>query len=85
MKMEHSDEGECIPDGYKLSINFQSCLANNMNTAVFQYYVDMDAYENYTATPPGDTETGTIQNAQKNASAPEVPKVAPSSRSPSER
>lgn len=56
-----------------------------MNTAVFQYYVDMDAYENYTKTPPGDTETGTIQAAAKNASAPELPKVESSSKSPSER
>ena len=34
-----------LPDAYKLAITFKSCLANNMNTAVFQYYVKMTSYD----------------------------------------
>lgn len=34
-----------LPDAYKLAITFKSCLANNMNTAVFQYYVQMTGYD----------------------------------------
>ena len=45
--VDSRDKTEVIPDGYKLSINFKSCLANNMNTSVFQYYVKMTGYENY--------------------------------------
>ncbi len=41
----HRSEVEVIPDAYKLSITFTSCLANNMNTAVFQYYVQMTYYD----------------------------------------
>ena len=41
----HRDEIEVLPDAYKLSISFQSCLANNLNTAVFQYYVKMTGYD----------------------------------------
>lgn len=40
----HRDDIEVLPDAYKLTINFKSCLANNMNTAVFQYYVEMSGY-----------------------------------------
>lgn len=47
----HMDEVEVVPDAYKLTIKFQSCLANNMNTAVFQYYVKMTGYDNYTGAP----------------------------------
>ena len=36
-----------VPDAYKLNMKFQSCLANNMNTAVFQYYVKMTPYSDY--------------------------------------
>ena len=43
----HNEKAEVIPDGYKLSVSFTSCLANNMNTSVFQYYVKMTGYENY--------------------------------------
>ena len=32
---------EVIPDAYNLSIQFTSCLTNNLNTSVFQYYVKM--------------------------------------------
>ena len=49
----HLDEVEVVPDAYKLSVTFQSCLANNMNTAVFQYYVEMTGYDNYNGIPPG--------------------------------
>ena len=31
----HRENGEVLPDAYKLAITFKSCLANNMNTAVF--------------------------------------------------
>ena len=41
---DHIEEGEVIPDAYQLSITFKSCLANNMNNAVFQYYVEMSKY-----------------------------------------
>jgi hypothetical protein len=34
-----------LPDAYKLAITFKSCIANNMNTAVFQYYVKMTGYD----------------------------------------
>lgn len=44
---KHNDEIEVIPDGYKLSCTFQSCLANNLNTSIFQYYVKMTGYENH--------------------------------------
>ena len=41
----HVENKEVVPDAYKLSIEFKSCLANNMNTAVFQYYVEMTSYD----------------------------------------
>ena len=41
----HRENGEVLPDAYKLAITFKSCLANNMNTAVFQYYVKMTGYD----------------------------------------
>jgi len=40
-------EKEVIPDGYKLSVTFTSCLANNVNTSIFQYYVKMTGYDGY--------------------------------------
>ena len=46
LKNPHSDS-EVIPDAYKLSITFQSCLTNNLNTSVFQYYVKMTGYDDY--------------------------------------
>ena len=46
MQQEHQDT-EVIPDAYKLQIRFKSCLTNNMNTAVFQYYVKMTGYDDY--------------------------------------
>ena len=44
-KLGHRENGEVLPDAYKLQITFKSCLANNMNTAVFQYYVKMSGYD----------------------------------------
>lgn len=41
----HEEKIEVVPDAYKLSVTFASCLANNMNTAVFQYYVEMSGYD----------------------------------------
>lgn len=41
----HIEGMEVVPDAYKLTINFKSCIANNMNTAVFQYYVEMTGYD----------------------------------------
>lgn len=43
---EHQDEVEVLPDAYKLSMTFTSCLANNLNTSIFQYYVKMTPYSN---------------------------------------
>ena len=43
--MGHRENGEVLPDAYKLSIKFKSCIANNMNTSVFQYYVKMTGYD----------------------------------------
>ena len=43
----HLSMSEVIPDAYKLEITFTSCLANNLNTAVFQYYVKMAAFSQY--------------------------------------
>jgi len=44
-----------IPDAYNLEIEFKSCLANNLNTSVFQYYVEMSEYDNggVNSEPPG--------------------------------
>ena len=50
---EHQDEVEVLPDAYKLSMTFTSCLANNLNTSIFQYYVKMTPYSNPGAQPPG--------------------------------
>lgn len=53
----HRENGEVLPDAYKLTITFKSCIANNMNTAVFQYYVKMTGYDSGTfdsATSAGD-------------------------------
>ena len=44
-KLGHRENGEVLPDAYKLAITFKSCIANNMNTAVFQYYVKMTGYD----------------------------------------
>ena len=52
----HRSGIEVLPDAYKLSITFKSCLPNNMNTAVFQYYVKMSGYED--GLTPGQTEEG---------------------------
>ena len=46
-------EKEVIPDGYKLSVTFTSCLANNVNTSIFQYYVKMTGYDGYSKEQPG--------------------------------
>ena len=44
-ELGHVENKEVVPDAYKLSVEFKSCLANNMNTAVFQYYVEMTSYD----------------------------------------
>ena len=44
-KKGHNENVEVIPDAYKLSISFKSCLANNLNTSIFQYYVEMVDYD----------------------------------------
>jgi hypothetical protein len=44
-ELGHRENVEVLPDAYKLTMNFKSCLANNMNTAVFQYYVKMTGYD----------------------------------------
>ena len=44
-KLGHRENGEVLPDAYKLAITFKSCIANNMNTSVFQYYVKMTGYD----------------------------------------
>ena len=55
MKNYHQDELEVIPDAYKLAISFTSCLANNLNTSVFQYYVKMAGYDDYAKDKMGGT------------------------------
>ena len=54
MPNPHISLMEVIPDAYKLDITFTSCLANNLNTAVFQYYVKMAAFNNYKGATEGD-------------------------------
>ena len=49
MEQRHEDYMEVIPDAYKLQCNFKSCLANNLNTSIFQYYVKMTGYNNPSA------------------------------------
>ena len=56
----HVENKEVLPDAYKLHIKFKSCLANNMNTAVFQYYVKMTGYDGYKSDNPGDTSKDSI-------------------------
>ena len=56
----HRENGEVLPDAYKLSIEFKSCLANNMNTSVFQYYVKMTGYDDGGSLQPGDTSKDNI-------------------------
>ena len=43
----HQDGVEVIPDAYQLSLTFTSCLANNLNTSIFQYYIKMTPYDDY--------------------------------------
>ena len=59
----HNEKAEVIPDGYKLSITFTSCLANNMNSSVFQYYVKMTGYENY-GNDGEDGQPGSEKNSE---------------------
>ena len=56
----HRQDIEVVPDAYKLSINFKSCLANNMNTAVFQYYVKMVGYDGYAKGNTGGDSTKSL-------------------------
>ena len=46
IKNPHTDS-EVIPDAYHLGVKFKSCIANNMNNSVFQYYVKMTGYDNF--------------------------------------
>ena len=59
---EHKDGIEVLPDAYKLSMSFKSCLANNLNTSVFQYFVKMATYEDYSGpgNEPGSVSDDTI-------------------------
>ena len=52
----HVDGVEVIPDAYKLELKFASVLPNNLNTSVFQYYVDMVGYEDYASSLTGGSE-----------------------------
>ena len=81
MQQKHIDEVEVVPDAYKLHVTFDSCLANNMNNAVFQYYVKMTAYNEYgdSATqetggdnPPSLTDEATLQNTAQPHDASDV-------------
>ena len=56
MKNLHSEKAEVIPDAYKLTVKFTSCLKSNMNTSVFQYYVKMAGYDAYSTTNMGGSE-----------------------------
>ena len=67
---KHNDEIEVIPDGYKLSCTFQSCLANNLNTSIFQYYVKMTGYED--AANAGGTSNDDAMSKLENAVKPYV-------------
>ena len=42
-------------------MRFTSCLANNMNTSVFQYYVKMTKFNNYTDVKGGSETTNKNQ------------------------
>lgn len=54
MPNPHISAMEVIPDAYKLELTFTSCLANNLNTAVFQYYVKMAAFNEYNGAAQND-------------------------------
>ena len=56
-KLGHRENGEVLPDAYKLAITFKSCIANNMNTSVFQYYVKMTGYDDGGSLQSGPGET----------------------------
>ena len=56
MYHKHKDDIEVIPDAYRLQIKFTSCISNNLNNSVFQYYVeDMGGYEDYVQYNAGGT------------------------------
>ena len=57
-KNPHQEGVEVIPDAYKLSITFKSCLANNLNTSIFQYYVKMQGYDDYSSSNMGGDDVG---------------------------
>ena len=65
IRQPHQDEVEVIPDAYKLSMTFQSCLANNLNTSVFQYYVEMSGYKDYASKNMGGSENESDQTKGK--------------------
>lgn len=64
IKNKHVAGVEVLPDGYKLSCNFKSCLANNMNTAVFQYYVEMTPYDSYSGNTGGESNDDAFAKTQ---------------------
>ena len=55
IKNPHTDS-EVIPDAYHLGVKFKSCIANNMNNSVFQYYVKMTGYDNFAESWMGGDE-----------------------------
>lgn len=65
----HRENGEVLPDAYKLAITFKSCIANNMNTAVFQYYVQMTGYDDSGSLQPGDKSNDSIADRIANSDA----------------
>lgn len=74
-KLGHRENGEVLPDAYKLSITFKSCIASNMNTAVFQYYVKMTGYDAgpfdspTSAGGPGDKSNDDVMSRLGNSDA----------------
>ena len=71
-KLGHRENHEVLPDAYKLSIKFKSCMVNNMNTAVFQYYVQMSGYDDG-GLGPGQTSKDAV--AEQIAKNPTLKKV----------
>ena len=65
----HRENGEVLPDAYKLQITFKSCIANNMNTAVFQYYVKMTGYDDGGSLQPGDKSNDDVMSRLGNSDA----------------
>ena len=71
---KHDESIEVIPDGYKLHCEFQSCLSNNLNTSVFQYYVKMTSLADVNSQAPG---SDSINTAAEERAMNAVNKIAP--------